>query len=196
MLWQNLEQYELAQRDWDQVIHLAPDTLEAYVGRALCWRAAGKWERAVEDLTSALKLDQDWQPGYIARGKAHTEAQDFAAAKADIEHAVRLNDKDVAALNALAYFLVTCSEVRFRDYRRGVDVASRCCELTDGKSFDHLAMLATAYAQAGRFADAVKWQSEALRFAPDDQADGLTERLAMYRRGEQPFPAQRPSATR
>ena len=50
-----------------------------------------------------------------------------------------------------------------------------------GGHYDHLAILALVYAHAGRFQDAVKWQTKALADAPEGERAEIAEILELYR---------------
>jgi tetratricopeptide (TPR) repeat protein len=146
-------------------------------------QSAGKWKLAIDDWNRTIELRPNWLDAYVMRGKAQQEVAEFGAARADFEHAVRLDARSVEASNALAYFLTTCADERFRDYQRGISMATTSCQLSNWKDFRHLAMLATANGQAGQFAEAVRWQSAAIALAPDDQIRTMRERLDHFKSG-------------
>jgi hypothetical protein len=86
-------------------------------------------------------------------------------------------------LNNLAWLLATCPDGQHRDGKRAVELASKACELTDWKVPTCIGTLAAAYAEAGQFDEAVRWQQKAL----DDPAyvreygEGARRRLELYR---------------
>jgi hypothetical protein len=59
------------------------------------------------------------------------------------------------ALNHFALLLSTCPDAKLRDGPRAVQLAERACELTHDGSARYLTTLADAYAEAGRFDDAI-----------------------------------------
>jgi hypothetical protein len=70
-----------------------------------------------------------------------------------------------------------------RESKKAVEYGIRACELSNWKDPFCLGTLAAAYAEAGKFSDAVKWQSRALDFS-DIYGKSATEqarqRLLLY----------------
>jgi tetratricopeptide (TPR) repeat protein len=70
-------------------------------------------------------------------------------------HALLLQPDFPQALDQLAWILSTDSHPEFRNGPQAVAMAERACELTGKKDPETLKTLAAAYAEAGRFLDAV-----------------------------------------
>jgi Flp pilus assembly protein TadD len=87
-------------------------------------------------------------------------------------------------LNNLAWLLATSSETRIRDGARAVELAERAVHLERGDHPIIIATLAAAYAEAGRFPDAVKTARRALDLAfgsrNTDLADAIKAQLELY----------------
>jgi tetratricopeptide (TPR) repeat protein len=84
----------------------------------------------------------------------------------------------------LAWLRATCPEQSLRDGQAAVELARRACELTGWDQSHSLDRLAAAYAEAGQFGEAVRWQAKAVEMAGDDTRGERQQRLDLYRRGQ------------
>ena len=95
-------------------------------------------------------------------------------------------------LGALAWIRATSAEARWRDGGEAVRLAERACALTENGDGDANALdtLAAAYAEAGRFADAVRAGRQALEAADagSELATEIARRMALYEK-TQPYRA-------
>ncbi len=105
----------------------------------------------------------------------------YDKAIADFSEAIRFKPEDPIAYNNRAWLWATCPDARYRDGKRSVDSATKACEITEWKEALLLDTLAAAYAEAGDFDAAVKWQlrANALDANAGDKAKGLG-RLKLY----------------
>ena len=91
------------------------------------------------------------------------------------------------ALLVMAWVLATWPDALTRDGNKAVAAAERANTLTNGKSPIVSATLAAAYAEAGRFADAITNAQRALKLAAEEgntaRADSIGAQLAVYRSG-------------
>ena len=92
-----------------------------------------------------------------------------------IEHSRRLLELDtnsIPALNNLAWLLATTSDPQLRNGKEAVHLAEQACQLTQYKEAYPVGTLAAAYAEAGRFDDAVaaakKFRTVALAHGQDE----------------------------
>lgn len=93
-------------------------------------------------------------------------------ASAFYSKAIELFPDHLNSLNNYAWLLATDGDANVRDGKRAVEFGARACELTQWKQPVILGTLAAAYAEAGRFDDAVKLGEQARDKA---RAGGLTE---------------------
>ena len=116
--------------------------------------------------------DQSFWPNfYFAELLGHWGR--FPEAKKCLETAVQVKPDETDALNNLAWLLSTCPDAKVRDGARAVQVAQRACELTHDGSAKYLTTLAAAYAEAGRFDDAISTIQKAGELAQQTGQSGL-----------------------
>jgi tetratricopeptide (TPR) repeat protein len=94
----------------------------------------------------------------------------------------------VPACDALARLLATCPDDKVRDGKRAVEYATTACKRTAWKDPMCLDTLAAAYAEAGQFEEAVRYQTRALKdpSLSGDLRTAARERLELYRQ-KKPF---------
>ena len=83
----------------------------------------------------------------------------------ELNGVIRLNPDDVVTLNNLAWVLASDSHAENRDGARAITLAEHACELTKYEHTVFIGTLAAAYAEAGRFDEAVATAEKACEVA-------------------------------
>jgi len=156
-----------------------------YVRRGREWGEKREYDRAIAEFNEALRLDPKNAGAYFQRGYALQSKGDYARAIADYIEVTRIEPTNANPHNSAAWLLATAPVATARNGARAVELARKAAELSGWKNGDILDTLAAAYAESGKFADAVRWQEKAMEF-PDfmkSQAEEARARLALYRGG-------------
>jgi tetratricopeptide (TPR) repeat protein len=118
---------------------------------------------------------------------AHNLCQqgDFAGAVASYRLALQTHPDLPELLNNLGWLLATCPDARIRDGAQAVKHAGRACELTHYGVTPMVGTLAAAYAEAGRFDDAILTAEKACMMASESGDQDLLKKnqelLVLYR---------------
>ncbi len=107
--------------------------------------------------------------------------------------AVESDPSNVDPRNNMAWVLATWPEARNRNAQMAVEMAERANSLTASQSIRVSVTLAAAYAEAGRFADAVQTAQRALQLA---DSQGNMARVNSIRRQIELYEAGSPSRDR
>jgi tetratricopeptide (TPR) repeat protein len=94
--------YDRAIEDFDKVLALQPDNVDALIARGDASSNLGRAGRALVDLNRAVALAPDRPAAYLARGLAEARQGNNAAARRDYEHILRLDPDNVDALLSVA----------------------------------------------------------------------------------------------
>jgi len=161
---------------------------EAHLG--LVAEDRGQHDQAEAHLRRALELDPDQGDVRTNLGEIQARAGRIDQALATWREALALDPQLAYAANNLAWVLATHPSPRYRDGAQALALAERATALSAGQDTAVLDTLAAAYAETGRFAQAVETaqRASALARARGElaQARAIDARRAGYAR-QQPF---------
>jgi len=119
----------------------------------------------------------------------------YADAIAGYEEALKHPPTSPEVLNNLAWLLTTCPDPQFRDGTKAVQLAEQACTLTRYEKAVHIGTLAAAYAEVGRFAEAIttaqRAHDQAVRWGDQKIARRNLELMELYKAGKA-FHEERP----
>jgi protein O-mannosyl-transferase len=152
---------------------------------ALLLSRKGAWSEAAEQYRSAVTAAPKDARVRLELAETLQQMGRDGEAAAEFEAAVRLEPDSIEALNNLAWLRATHPDPELRNGPQAVELAERACRLTQEKQTVILGTLAAAYAEAGRFEDAVAWADKACASAAEKGESGLLERngelMKMYK---------------
>ncbi|HXI72581.1 MAG TPA: tetratricopeptide repeat protein [Verrucomicrobiae bacterium] len=160
---------------YQQAVGLNPDDSEAHnnLGNALLQEGSG--DEAINQYQQAVKLDPGFANGHNNLGNALLHQGQIEQAIVEYEAAIKLAPNNPFFLSNLAWLRATRPQASFRNGVESVQLAERACQLTGYNEPQLIGTLAAAYAEAGRFEEAVAASARAR-----DLAQSLGEqRLAL-----------------
>lgn len=172
---------------YERAIALRPDYAAAHLNRGHELLRLGRSAEARASFEHALQSRTNFAAAHYALGLvAASEAEALQA----YETALGLKPDYPEALNNLAWLLATSPDAQHRNGPRAVELAGRACELTQNKLPIFVGTLAAAYAEAGRFPEALKAGEQAAQLAAAAGDAALAARnrelIALYQTGK-PF---------
>jgi tetratricopeptide (TPR) repeat protein len=178
------KRFEQAIEDYEKLGELNANYKEWSLQRTAEAKAGlKKFDEALADLTKALENSQNRTGLLLSRGIMYSRAGKHDKSLEDYEEILKTDPNNAVAINNIAWLKATCPDAKYRDGKAAVEQATKACELTQWKNAGHIDTLAAAYAEAGDFEKAVKYQTDVV----NDEAlvrregDELKERLELYK---------------
>jgi len=160
-----------------KAVQLKPDLAPAHLNLGNALLQQGRVEEAIPHYEKALQIN----PGY---GKAHSNLASallrqgkMGDAITHLQRALQLEPKDASLQIELAWLLATCPDASLRNGEKAVSLARQANAGTGGENPAVLHTLAAAYAEAGRFAEAVETARRALSLAGTQSNRALSAQL-------------------
>ena len=163
---------------------------KAYYNLGQIFRKTGQWQAAADAYLAAARANPADQATQLNLASVLPQVGRPREAVAHFDQALRTDPNSIEALNNLAWLLATCSDSTVRDGTRAVQLAERGCNLTGYKMPVLLGTLAAAYAEAGRFGDAVTTAQNACALAAqagDTTVASKNQELLQLYRANKPF---------
>jgi tetratricopeptide (TPR) repeat protein len=157
--------------------------------RGFFQQAQGNYAEAIESFSQALRLKPDDAVAHYFLAAVLVRQNREEEAVGHYREALRVRPDFPEALNFLAVLLATGPDANIRDGPEAVRLAERACELTHYQQAAMVSTLAAAYAEAGRFDEAIATAQRACDLAAASGDQGLLElnrRMLQFYRAHKP----------
>jgi len=148
----------------EKALQIDPNQAFAHSALGLAFLQKGRLDEAVGHLERAVEITQS-SADHSNLGVALLQMGRVNEALAHYDKALQIDPNDIDAQNNMAWVLATWPEAEIRDGRKAVKLAESADSLTRSTDIRISVTLAASYAEAGRFADAVKTAQRALQLA-------------------------------
>ena len=140
------------------------------------------WAAALQDLNSTIRLKSNFLDASLVRAHAqmylgnHKAGLNELNRLAELTWRLRSGGQYSFILNARAWLYATCPDASIRNGQLAIADAKKACELGKWKYPGYIDTLAAAYAEAGDFDSAVRYEQQAMsvnQSAPEETAKEL-----------------------
>ena len=169
-----------------KAVDLKPDYADAQNNLGIALLQKGRVDEAILHLQNAEELDHKKTQTYYNLGAAFYMQGRISEALAQWRAGLRVDPDDLPLLGQAAWVLATNPKASVRNGDEAVELAARAVKLSGGKDPATLDTLAAAYAESGRFPEAVQTARQALALATEPLAADLKARIALYQ-ANRPF---------
>jgi tetratricopeptide (TPR) repeat protein len=170
---------------YDEGIKLQPNYADAYYNRGNILFAEGRIDEAMADWEKTLQIRPDDADAHTCLGNALLRRGSIKEAIAHYENAIALAPEDPHSRINMAWVLATAPDTSIRDGIRAVEFAQQAMELSGGNDPKFLRTLAAAYAESGRFSEAITTAKQAMMIATVQGKSGfanvLNKDVGLYR---------------
>jgi protein O-mannosyl-transferase len=162
---------------YDEAIRLQPNYGDAYYNRGAVLFAKGRTNEAIADWEKDLEMHPNDPDAHTSLGNALLQKGALREAIAHYVTALDLAPEDPHSRNNLAWVLATASDSSIRDGARAVGFAQEAVQLSGGREPLFLRTLAAAYAESGRFSEAIAVAQQAAVIAKMQAKPDMAKRL-------------------
>ena len=136
-------------------------------------------------LETALRIDPNFVSVHFNIANTLLQLGRAEEALSHLQRALAIDPNDAEAQKNMAWILATSPDSRIRDGAKAVQLAERANELTKNQNPIMVITLAAAYAEVGRFPEALKAAEHGLYLAEDagsvPLAARIREHISLYR---------------
>ena len=173
-----------------QGLQVNPDDARAHNNLGYVLLQGKRVNEAIANFRKALQIKPDYAEAHYNFGNALLQEGRADEAIANFRKALQIKPDSLGVLNNLAWLLATYPDAHIRNGAEAVGYSRRACELTHYGVLPLLTTLAAAYAEAGRFDDAIAAAEQACALAraagKQDMLEKNQKLLGLYR-AHQPF---------
>ncbi|MGQ9635191.1 MAG: tetratricopeptide repeat protein [Bryobacteraceae bacterium] len=169
---------EEAEVHYRKILEILPDSLSARNNLANILYTQGKEDEAIEQWRAALRLNPHSPSANNNLAQRLYSRGQCAEAVKHWRVALGAEPDRLSVLARLSWALATCPDPSVRNGAEAVALATRGQQLSEGRDPEILSSLAAAYAETGRFAEAVVIAKRARTLAAEQRNAALAQSLA------------------
>ena len=172
---------------YQRALQIKPDYAEACYNLGNALLRMGSVDEAITHYQKALQIKPDYAEAHNNLGKVLIQKGSVDEAIAHYQKALQIKPDNAETLNNLALVLAACPQASLRNGNKAVELAQRANQLTGNRNPVVLGTLAAAYAETGRFLEAVETALRALELAEMQSntalANAIRSQMELYQAG-------------
>jgi tetratricopeptide (TPR) repeat protein len=157
--------FEKAKQSVDNALRIDPAFWPALFTRAKLFAGEGRLELALRDCNELMRLHPTFIPAALLRVRTNVWLHNYSAALGEIDHVLSIQPRSndyARALQERARLRATCPDPVFRNGQQSIKDATEACTITSWRDEGMIDVLATAYAEAGDWDSALRYEEKAL----------------------------------
>jgi Flp pilus assembly protein TadD len=188
MMLAQQNQLPAAEAQFAKAVELEPRNVGAHFNLAAAFEAEGDLDKAAAEFSQTIRLKTNNFDALRRFASILARQQQFEPAMNAFRDALKVKPDSPETLSNLAWLLATCPKAELRNGQEAVRLAERAHDLGDPHDARFLSVLDAAYAEAGRFDEAIKTAQQVQDLATSAKqtalAEGAAKRLELYRAGK------------
>ena len=174
-----------ALKNFEAAIRADPNIWPAYLNRAEIFARQKKWQLALQDCNTAMRMRPGFFRTAIIRANVNLNLGHDRASLGDLNTVISLHaddETDALALSQRAWLRVLSSDASVYDPKDALADARLACRLNLWRKASYIQALAAACAATGDFDAAVRYQEQAIKSGKlsAEELDDAQARLARY----------------
>jgi tetratricopeptide (TPR) repeat protein len=165
---------------FQKAVQAKPEYADAQNNLGICLMQRGKLDQASVHLRKAQEDDRRNLQTYYNLGALFYMQGKIPEALAQWHAGLDVDPDNLPLLRQTAWVLATNPDASVRNGIEAVKLAERAMKFSGGKDPDVLDTLAAAYAEAGRFPEAIETARQAFTLATGPLVDEVKGRIALY----------------
>ena len=167
-----------AMTHYRKALEINPNYVEALNNYGALLAGRRRLDEAIAHYRKALEIDPAHANARRNLDIVQSQREEIGKTLARRRELLRSHPDDVTLLNEMAWTLATNPNASIRNGAEAVELAGRAVQLSDGREPAVLDTLAAAYAEAGRFSEALQTAREAAKLAAQQNNRSLAESIA------------------
>ena len=183
----DLGQIDEAIDHYRTALEIKPDYADAHSNLGAVLARRGRTNEAIPHFRKALEIRPLYEEARANFLRVLSSQEQTAKTLDQRRELIRVCPKNTGLLNGTAWILATSPDSSLRNGAEAAGLAQRAVELSDGQEPAFLDTLAAAYAEAGRFTEAVQTAEKAAELATQQKkkvfADAIKARIQLFKTG-------------